>query len=95
VAAALGVAPPAGAAAGTWRSPQTLSTGRAAGTPTLGFDAHGGALATWATASRAGRRSASRLPLEAAFRPDRAARNIGEEVVEGPPPRRSSTVLAA
>jgi hypothetical protein len=86
VAAALGVAPSAGAAAGTWRSPQTLSTGRAAGTPTLGFDAHGGALATWATASRAGRRSASRLPLAAAFRPDRAAPNIGEEVVEGPPP---------
>jgi hypothetical protein len=86
VASALGVAPPAGAAAGTWRSPQMLSTGRAAGTPTLGFDAHGAALATWASARGAGRRSASRPPSAAAFRADRAAPNIGEEVVEGPPP---------
>src|SRR5512132_291612 len=77
---------PAGAAAGTWRSPQTLSTGPAAGTPTLGFDALGGALATWATRSGAGRRSASRPPSAAEFGPDRAAPNIGEEVVEGAPP---------
>jgi len=83
---AVGVAPCSGAVASTWSSPQTLSKRPAAGTPTLAFDGHGSAMATWATAFGAGRRSASRPPSTAAFAPDRAAPDIGEEVVEGLPP---------
>jgi hypothetical protein len=74
------------AAAGPWTSPQTLSTGRASGTPTLAFDARGAALATWATARGTARRSASRPSGAATFRHERPAPSIGEEVVEGIPP---------
>ena len=86
VAAPLAVPSGAMAAAGPWTSPQTLSSGRAAGTPTLAFDARGAALATWATARGTGRRSASRPPGAARFRHERATPTIGEEVVEGVPP---------
>ena len=89
----------AGAAAGRWTSPQRLTAGLGAGTPTLGFDGSGAALATWATAAPgAGRRSASRAPTRVAFGPSRTAPDIGEEVIEGLPPApvidRSGGVIA-
>jgi hypothetical protein len=89
----------AGAAAGRWTSPQRLTAGLGAGTPTLGFDGRGAALATWATAAPgAGRRSASRAPTRVAFGPSRTAPDIGEEVIEGLPPApvidRSGGVIA-
>ena len=86
VIALLAVPSGAMAATGLWTSPQTLSTDRAAGTPTLAFDGRGAALATWATARGTGRRSASRPPAAAMFQHQRAAPNIGGEVVEGLPP---------
>lgn len=96
-AAVLSIWPAAGAAA-AWTSPQTLSPAPAAGTPTLSFGDDGGALATWATAGGAGRRSAARLPSRAAFGPSRAAPDIGQEIVEGLPPApvvdRSGRVIA-
>ena len=75
-----------GAARADWTPPDRLSAGEASGTPTLAFDARGWALATWAQRFGAGRRSASRAPAAAAFRPDRPAPGLGDEVVESPPP---------
>jgi len=84
--AALGAGPGANAATAAWSSPQTLSPGLAGGTPTLAFDAAAAALTTWASASRAARFSASRTPSAITFKAQRAAPNIGEEIVEGLPP---------
>jgi hypothetical protein len=78
------MSPATGAAAGTWTTPQTLSTAPAFGTPTIAFDARGWAFSTWATRSDR-QRSASRTPSAAAFRHDRPAPFIGEETVEGLP----------
>lgn len=86
VGAMLGGSPAAGIAAGPWSTPQTLSAGAAAGTPTLAFDARGGALATWAATGSGGRRSASRLPSATRFGTSRVAPDIGAEVIEGLPP---------
>ena len=87
---ALGMSPARGAAAaaGSWTTPQPLSTGPAVGTPTLAFDARGWAFSTWANGSDRppARWSASRTPSAAAFRHARPAPFIGEETVEAPPP---------
>jgi hypothetical protein len=85
--------------AGTgWTTPQRLATGEARGTPSILLDARGWALTTWRPATGGGRRLASRAPSSSLFRAERAAPDIGDEVVEAPPPGpvvdRSGQVIA-
>ncbi len=71
------------AALASWSAPQTLSSREATGTPALGIDAHGAALATWARPFGRGWRLASRPAGADAFGPQRAAPYLGDEVVDG------------
>ena len=71
------------AALASWSAPQTLSSQQATGTPALGIDARGDALATWARPFERGWRLASRPAGANAFGPQRAAPYLGDEVVDG------------
>ncbi len=70
------------AAFASWSAPQTLSSQQATGTPALGIDARGNALATWARPFERGWRLASRPAGANAFGPQRAAPYLGDEVVD-------------
>ena len=71
------------AALASWSAPQTLSSREATGTPALGIDVHGAALATWARQFGRGWRLASRPAGADAFGLQRAAPYLGDEVVDG------------
>jgi hypothetical protein len=86
IALLLAAAPAAHAA--SWSPPDRLSPPvaevalRPAGTPSLGIDARGGALATWARPSGPGWRLARRPAGTARFGAQRPAPDLGDEVVD-------------
>jgi hypothetical protein len=75
-------------AAASWSPPDALSSSSAdigrqpTGTPTLGIDARGNALATWARSFGRGWRLALRPAGGSAFGPERPAPYLGDEVVD-------------
>jgi hypothetical protein len=84
IALLLAAAPAASAA--SWSPPDRLSppevARRPAGTPALGIDARGGALATWARPSGPGWRLARRPGGAARFGAERRAPDLGDEVID-------------
>ena len=90
MAAGLALALAPGIAGASWSAPDTLSSGSGlsgpAGTPTLAFDSRGRALATWPVSFGRRWRLASRAPGASRFGAERAAPQLGHEVVEGAAP---------
>ncbi len=80
------------AALASWSPPERLSSTstdgmhQPSGTPTLGIDARGNALATWPRRFEGGWRLARKPAGAARFGPERAAPYLGDQVVEADPP---------